>query len=523
MITDGRGDEALDLMVELLSALRDKNSQLQLRLMKLLRERYGRKSEGISTEQLSLLLGELEAGGGDKVDEDALMPLELPPDGKKRKKRSHGRRKLPDVLEREVKEMLVEGEERICVKCGTEKQTIGWETSETLEFEPAHFMAILHKREKVACRSCGDGVVIAPHANKVIERGLPGPGMLAELLVNKYRDALPLYRQAQRYLRLGVKIPRSTLSDWNGAVCDLLRPIVAEIRRQVLDAYLLGADGTQLKVLDRKHEANIKRGGLWCYVGDGKNVYFDYVMNQSKEGPLSFLRERVGYVQADADPKLDELFKGEDATAIEVGCWMHGRRKFKEALDGGDLRAAYPVKIIKHLYKIEAYTKKVRAGPDEVKQLRQEKSVPLLNQLGRWIADNYQGERPSSPLGKAMGYALRQWEALIRYTEDGRLPIDNGEVERAIRVVAVGRKNYLFAGSDAGGERAAIAYSLLGSCTLASVDPWAYLKDVLEKIAGGWKQSRIDELLPDKWAGTHPHHLIDQPSTAAEDGSPKDR
>jgi len=326
--------------------------------------------------------------------------------------------------------------------------------------------------------------------------------------VDKYTDHLPLNRQAKRYSRLGVDLSRSTLSDWNGAVTDLLRPVAQRIRDQVLDAYVLGADGTHLKVLDKNHEANIKRGSLWCYVGDGKHAYFDYIPNERKEGPQSFLRERVGYIQADADPKLDDLFKGPEAKAIEIGCWMHDRRYWANALDAGDLRAAHPLGIIKKMYKVEDAAKKQRAGPDQVYRMRQEQSVPLLNELGKWIADNYNTERPTSPLAEAMGYTLRQWAALKRYTEDGRLLIDNGGVERAIRVVAMGRRNYLFAGSDTGGQRAAIAYTILGSCALVGINPWAYLRDVFEKLAAGWPMKRIEELLPAVWAENHPEHLI---------------
>jgi len=510
MISDGRSTDAIELVVSLLENLRDKNSRLELRLRKLLRDKYGRKSEGISTEQLSLLLGELSSQEERGPDDKSTVPLELPPERKKKKRKvtPHGRRRLSEDLEREEIELKVEGADRVCERCGGEKERIGHDRSEVIEFVPAHFKVLVYLREKLACKKCGDGVAVAPAANKVIERGLPGPGLLAKLLVDKYTDHLPLNRQAKRYSRLGVDLSRSTLSDWNGAVTDLLRPVAQRIRDQVLDAYVLGADGTHLKVLDKNHEANIKRGSLWCYVGDGKHAYFDYIPNERKEGPQSFLRERVGYIQADADPKLDDLFKGPEAKAIEIGCWMHDRRYWANALDAGDLRAAHPLGIIKKMYKVEDAAKKQRAGPDQVYRMRQEQSVPLLNELGKWIADNYNTERPTSPLAEAMGYTLRQWAALKRYTEDGRLLIDNGGVERAIRVVAMGRRNYLFAGSDTGGQRAAIAYTILGSCALVGINPWAYLRDVFEKLAAGWPMKRIEELLPAVWAENHPEHLI---------------
>ncbi len=517
MISEDRSSDAIELVISLLETLRDKNSRLELRLRKLLRDKYGRKSEGITSEQLSLLLGELSASGEAKQGsgDESTVALELPPKKKKKRKVTpHGRRRLSEDLEREEIELPVEGKERMCERCGREKERIGYDKSEVIEFVPAYFKVLLYLREKLACKSCGDGVVVAPAANKVIDRGLPGPGLLAQVLVDKYADHLPLNRQAKRYKRLGVDIPRSTLSDWNGAATELLKPVAQLIREHVLDAHVLGADGTHLKVLDKNHAANIKRGSLWCYIGDGQSAYFDYTPNEKKQGPQSFLSERVGYIQADADPKLDGLFKGPEAKAIEVGCWMHARRYFVTALDGGDLRAAHPLGIIKKMYKIEKDAKKQRAGPDKVYRMRQEQSMPLLNELGKWIADNYQSERPTSPLAEAMGYTLRQWEALKRYTEDGRLPIDNGGVERAIRTVAVGRRNYLFAGSDTGGKRAAIAYTIMGSCALVGINPWAYMRDVFEKLASGWPMKRIEELIPAVWSKNHPDHRIDTQESA---------
>ena len=505
MLAKGQSEDAIEMIITLLEKMRDKNTSLELRLHKLLKDKYGRKSEGITSEQLSLFMNELEEEEGIKSSQEE---IEIPPlpKRKKRKARPHGRNPLPKELEREEITTEVEGAEKTCHQCGEEKECIGYEVSEVLEFIPARFKVLVHKREKLACRSCGEGVVIAPVGNKVIERGLPGAGLLAQVLVDKYADHLPLNRQAKRYKRYGVDIARSTLSDWNGAATDILKPIAKKLKEKALASYVLQADGTHLKVLDYKKASNIKRGSLWCFLGDGNYVYFKYIPNQCREGPLSVLRGRSGYVQADADPKLDELFSQEGAEAIEVGCWMHGRRGYIQALDGGDLRATIPVEYIKKLYKVEKHAQLEGMEPDEIKKLRAEYSVPILDKLKEWVKENYENERPRSPLRKAMGYTIRQWEALKRYTEDGRLPIDNGACERAIRTVAVGRRNYLFAGSDTGGERAAIAYSVLGSCALVGADPWAYLRDVFTKISSGWPQKRIEELLPVNWVQAHPEH-----------------
>ena len=228
-------------------------------------------------------------------------------------------------------------------------------------------------------------------------------------------------------------------------------------------------------------------------------MFFKYVPNQSKEGPQEILKNRVGYVCADAAGVYDGIFSRLGSLAIELGCWMHARRYFHKALEAGDLRAAIPLKYIKRLYKIERLATHMGADAKRRGRLRDKKSKPVLANLHVWIAEMYAVEPPGTSLHRALTYAVNQWQALNRYVEDGRLPIDNGPAERAITTIAVGRKNYLFAGSDAGGERAAIIYTVLGSCKTAGVDPFAYLRDVLDKIANGWPAKRIDELLPQAW------------------------
>ena len=506
MAEKGQVVEAVDLLVELVRAVRDRNTELELRLRTLLKDKFGRKSETLAKDQLDLFLGllgvpvppEAPSDASEAEGADAAEPEDEP----KKRARPHGRRPLPEHLPREEKVLPVPPEERPCPTCGLERECIGYERSEVLEFVPGHFVVEVLLREKLACRPCGEGVVVAAPANKVIERGLPGPGAMAEVLVNKYTDSLPLYRQHERFKRLGVDIARSTLGNWVAEGAWLLRPIALRLALRVLAAHVLQTDSTHLRVLDDSRKPAVKRGTLWCYVGDGQDVVFRYTPTGHQDAPLAFLALRRGWLQADGTNLYDKLFKdrpGHAATAVEVGCWMHGRRYFVRALEAGDLRAAVPLKKIQALYKIEDDANALGLDPDARLALRQEKSVPVLLELGTWIAATANREPPKSPLAKAMTYSVNQWQALMRYTEDGRLPIDNGAVERAIRTVAVGRKNYLFAGSDEGAERAAILYSILGSCALAGVDPWAYLRDVLDKLAGNWPHHRLDELLPAQW------------------------
>lgn len=365
-----------------------------------------------------------------------------------------------------------------------------------------------HLREKLVCEPCGDGVVVAEAPAKLIDNGRPGPGLVAEILVNKYRDSLPLNRQSHRFARLGVDLPRSTLCDWVGVGASELSPIARLLCTRTLMAEVIKTDGTGIDVLDRTLAGNKKRGTFYAHVGDGADTFFAYVPNESKEGPQAILAEREGPIVADAAGVYDGLFTAPGSKAIECGCWMHARRPFEAALDAGDTRAAIALSFIKKIYKVERQARLARAGPEMRERMRQRKSKPLVEALGKWIGALYPHEPPKTPLYKGLVYASNQWTALNRFLEDGRVPIDNGEVERAIRVVAVGRRNYLFAGSDAGAERAAIMYTILGSCALAGADPWAYTKDVLTKLAGGWKATRLEELLPANWLRLHPEAAV---------------
>ncbi len=343
--------------------------------------------------------------------------------------------------------------------CGGEKACIGYERSEVLEFVPASFKVIEYARAKCACRKCGQGVVIAPPAAKPIDGGLPGPGLLAHVLVSKYKDHLPLHRLSGIYARSGVDLKASTLGDWVAAGTDGLDPIARAIWRNALAAHLLQSDDTGIKVLDKDHP-------------NGVNGYAGY----------------------------DVLFTREGARAIEVSCWAHARRGFVETLEAGDLRAAIPVELIRQLYAIERSSTEAGEDHEARRARRQREAPPIIAALGKWMADTYNKEPPKSPLAKACYYAIARWDGLKRFLEDGRLPLDNTASERALRQVAVGRNNYLFAGSDQGGERAAIAYTVIGTCILAGIDPLAYLTDIFQKLATGWPHRRLDELLPPNWA-----------------------
>jgi transposase len=483
-----RKDEALELFLSLLSQVATDNDRLQHQLRLLLKNRFGRKTEKIDPAQLRLLLDELQQAA--PVAAATLRPV-VAHVRRKPLERKGSRTVLPDSIPREVVRLEPDEAERTCA-CGTAKTCIGCERSQVLELQPAQFKVIVYERAKYACKRCEEqGVVIAPVPPKPIDGGLPGFGLMADVLVKKYADHLPLHRIREIYKRHGPEIAVSTLADWVTAGAEALAPVAAEIRRRVLASYVVQADDTPLTVLDRSRPRGSKRGHMWAYLGDLAWVAYDYRPTRSGSGPCEFFGMREGWVQADAAGAFEPLFGL--GRAREAGCWSHARRYFVEALET-DTRAAVALAWIGQLFEVERAAQ--GRSPDERLALRQERDRPILDDLGRWIAETSKTTPPKSPLGKALYYAANQWTALTRCLTDGRLEIHNNACERALRRIAVGRNNWLFAGSDAGAERAAVIYTVLGTCRLHGIDPWAWLRDVLDKLAAGWKQSQIAELLP---------------------------
>jgi transposase len=485
-----RKDEALAMFVTVLSQMASDHDRLQHQLSLLLKNRFGRKTEKIDPAQLRLLLEDLrQAAQSEAPAQDATRPV-VAHVRRKPVERRGNRPALPDSLPREVVRLEPAAAARTCA-CGAEKTCIGCETSQVLELVPAQFKVIVYERAKYACRTCESGVVIAPAPAKPIDGGLPGFGLLADVLVKKYAEHLPLLRIREIYRRHGPDLSVSTLADWVAAGAEALAPIAAEIRRRVLDSYVVQADDTPLTVLDSQKLGGSKRGFMWAYLGDQSWVAYDYRPTRAAMGPCAFFGLREGWVQADAAGAFDPLFAL--GRAKEAGCWSHARRYFVEALET-DRRAALAIAWIGQLFEVEREA--ADKTPDERLALRQERSRPVVEDLGRWIAETSKATPPKSPLGKALYYAAGQWTPLTRFLEDGRLEIHNNACERALRRIAVGRNNWLFAGSDAGAERAAVIYTVLGTCRLRGTDPAAWLRDVLEKLASGWMQTRIAELLP---------------------------
>jgi transposase len=508
LLAEGRSEEVLALFGKLVA----RNSELERRLSELLTRR--RTSEGVSSAQLKLLLDELGAGeetatspelgeadrglrAASGIDENkGEEPKEAP-----RRKQPRLRRPIPAHLRRVDNEIRVPEDKRPCPVCGTERRCIGHDITEVIELIPAEVVVRRDLREKLACDTCEGELVRAPMGDKVVSGGRLGSRLVAELLVDKYRDGLPLHRVKERLARMGLELSVATLSDQVRWSTELWQPLWRVSFVKMLKAKVMHLDGTGLMVLERGSAGGKKLGALWGYVGDEIALYL-YASTGKRAGqrpgelgPEDVLKLREGYTVADASSLFDRAFLRPEL--IECGCNMHARRYFAKALDGGDARAALPIAAFKKLYEIEA---EVRGqGDDTTLAARQTKSKPVYDELVTWCETYKPHEPPSSPLGAAIRYLTNHKVALMRFLEDAAIPIDNGAVERLHVRTALTRKNFLFAGSDAGAERAAIAYTILGSCALAGVNPVEYLADVLPCLARKIRLCDIPDLLPARW------------------------
>lgn len=439
------------------------------------------------------VLAEVEAIA---VDDERAFVDESLPDKDEPKRSRHGRR---GDLPRETIIIPVADADRDCPGCGNERRVIGYETSEVIELVPAHLKVIQYRREQRGCPACRQGICTAPVADKLYDRAMAGPGLISHIAMARYGDHMPYDRQSRIFARLGLPIATSTLCGWIGRATNDLEAIAELIFTHAHGAHLLQTDATGLKVLDRDAEANIVLGTLWFYVGDRRYVAARYTETaQGATGPWLHLAGRKGYTQADAANVFDRVFNGLVAEAIEVGCLAHARRRFV-ALLPSEPEAARALEFFQLAYAIEKVADERHLTLDGRLALRQQRTKPLMDKLYRWAEVTAKRYPPQSALHKAIAYLINHREALTRFLDDPRLPLDNNEVERQIRIVALDRRNSLFAGSHDGARRAAVMYSIICTCLLAGVDPQVYIADVLVRIAGGWPMARLDELLPHRW------------------------
>jgi transposase len=514
-------------LLDVLRQTRHENEQLQHRLDLLLRRLYGPRTERFDPNQPLLIPDAFDpeavpsAQDTPPTAEPGPDPAAIP----KKKQRGHGRKGLPENLPRvPVIHELTEAERR-CPECGETRPQISTERSEQLDYKPASLFVVVHERCTYACPHCEGHVITADKPAQPIPKGLPGPGLVAHVITEKYADHIPLHRQERRFARQGVEISRSTLCDWMGAAAKTLEPLYDLMKTLILLSGTIHTDDTSVKVRDSERKIKVT-GRLWIYWGDFRYPFnvFDFTMSRSRDGPSKFLKGYRGFLQADAFGGYDGIYAG--GKVVEVGCNAHARRKFVEAQKTDLTRAAAALAFYRELYAIEKAIKAEIAETvpedetDESKRaairlrVRREQALPVLERYRKWLEAQKQDVLPKSPISGAIGYVQNHWEALIRYTSSGYLAIDNNVAEQHMKTIATGRKNWLFTGSENGGKTMAVLFSVVSSCQRHGHDPFVYLRDVLERLPTLPKE-RVVELLPDRWSPP-----LAKPADAPADASP---
>jgi transposase len=485
----------IEALIQKLQGAEINLSRLQHQVEQLLRRVYGRRSEKLDPNQLLFESILLEAGQPPASEPEPVVVTEP---GPVRTRRHHpGRIPIPDHLERVEIVLDLPEEQKVCPQSGRPLKQIGWEISEKLEYRPGQLIVNVYKRPKYGAPDLeGPGVRMASLPDHPIERCKADMGLIAYLIVSKFADHLPLYRQNGILAREGVDIPRATQTSWVLQTYEALIPLETALKQAVLEGEILHTDDSIIP-LQVKGKGKVQKARLWAYVRGGSDpplAVYDFSHDRSKKRPLDFLGGYRGYVHADAYSGYDELFRRPGV--IEVGCWAHTRRHFDEAVSSRKIEATEIMARIGQLYKIEADCAELRPEPRRL--VRQERSRPLLDQLFERIVELKAQTIPSEPLRKAADYALNQRQALYRYLEDGRLKPDNNIAENAIRPLALGRKNWLFAASDRGARATALFLGLIQSCKACRVNPWEYFDDLLRRIMSHPVRS-LRALLPDQW------------------------
>lgn len=520
---DGPERAAVDRAIALLSSLGDEVSELSERVRWLVGAPYRKKSESVPGEQLALKLINALAFGRSEP-EPTPEPEPAKPVSKAKKKRTRRGKELPVKI---VEAKLTDAE-RACECCGERRAEIGFDAQQRFVHEPAKVYTLEERRFKYACRRCDGGVETAPP--ELPAKPIPGSkasaSILAHLVVSKILDGLPIERIARKLRRHGVDLATSTLNDWFRATATMLAFLHRLLRARLHKCELISLDDTPLKAQNRgppaagqKNAKTMISGRQWLYLGDVDEVVFaDFTEDWKGSHPRAVLDDFDGAIQGDGYAGINALFGRVDGP-IRVGCNDHARRKFVTALERGDERVRPVIDIYRALYAVEREATKLCLDADGRAALRQAKSAPLWQRLENAVAELApQAGTKKSPLGKAVVYFERQLPTLKRFLSDGRLPISNAHVERLIRIIALFRKNSLFVGSVEAGKRYAILLSLVLECTLAGVNPYDYLVDVIDKVANGWPNDRAAELLPRAWQAAR-----EREQQLARDTAPADR
>ncbi len=537
----GQGAEAIDSALAGMMALEREVERLAWRILRANRFRFGRSSEKLSQDDLVQLL--LALGGDGMEAESAVVPTpEAPAQGEeengesdpasttsgqnadgerakpKKKRRRAQRIELAPNVERNVEVVPLPEDERTCCLCGRKKKVFDHIEHEVIRFVPAKIVVDVEKREKAGCSHCRQDMSVAPRTNvpNVVRR--VDASLLAKLVSDKTKYALPVERQRRQLRDLGVGIPDKTLASYWAYTTDLLEPVAVATLSAVFGEEVVGLDDSHLKTLDKSSRNGVFRGHIWCFVGtdsarDGpERVGYGYTQSWEAEEIVPWVNAIDGFYQCDGyagySSGFDDGAQSDDVRPLipnerRLGCSMHARSKFHDALLAKDKRAAVPLKFFSEIYKIEAECKEQQLDAHARGEVRRRRSLPLLDAMDAWVDGIHESLLPKSPLRRATTYAINQRPFIRRCFEDGRFEIDQGRVERRIRNFAVGRRNYLFTGSVRGGERLALAYTLVDNCTILGVDAYSYLLDVITKLEAGWRMRRLSELIPWNWATTH--------------------
>jgi transposase len=462
---------------------------------------HGRRSERLADGEGQGHLFDLAAPAAEAAsDLELTEPLPAAVPRPRRRRRELDLSRLPHHRH----ESELSAAEKICDCCGRPKDRIGEDMTTVVEHVPPRLEVHEYVRGKYACRYCKNGVSTPPPPPRPIARGIAGPGLVAEIIVSKFNDHLPLYRLEDIFVRCGIHFPRSTLCDWVAAAADLLQPLYDLQRQLVVQSPVLWTDDTPVTVLVGGEEGS-RQGRFWAYVGEEYpySVY-DFSLSRRRDGPQSFLRTFKGYLHADAYSGYDAIYLGSNHQIVEVACWAHARRKFFDAAKSYPRQSHQVLEWIGQLYDIEdrARDLSVEARYD----LRRAEAERVLDKLEVYLAELAETLLPKSALAKAVTYARNQWQALRRYTADGRLTMDNNTSERTLRHQAIGRKNWLFLGSESAGPRAAVLYTILAGAKRHRLEPWTYVRELLMRMHAD--DNRLEEMLPDRWAAQHPESVL---------------
>ena len=472
--------------------------QLQAEIELFKRYLYGRRSERFALDPAQGRLFEQPAGSPPSPELPEAAQEEI---SYLRRRKGHGWSELPAHLPREEVPIDIPEADRLCPCCNEPMQRIGEDRSERVDYRPAKIVVKVLVRPKYACTKKHGSVKQAPPPVSPVPGGRFDFGLVAQVVTSKICDHLPLYRQQDVLARAGLELSRSTLCEILGGAAFLLEPLAALKKRRLLAVDLVGADDTPVRLLDSSHPEGVRLARFWLYRGSEAAPYnvFDFHESRSRDGPRKFLGDYQGWIKVDAYGVDDGVYLGSSRMRASC-CLAHARRKFEEARSSYPQLAAEALAYFQQLYDIE--DRALTMSPEARQALRQVEAAPLLARLRHWADHQAEQSLPKSTLGKAVGYLRNQWEPLTSYVLDGRLPIDNNAVERDLRALTIGRRNWLFIGSPQAGPRAAILYTVGASAARHNLDVWAYLRDVLERLAKG--EQNLESLLPDVWAAAHP-------------------